>query len=77
MPLGEIAIELTGAVVRVIGHILIDVVLDVAVKGLGYLVCKFFSKSPEPDGVIVILVGVATWLVIFALVFIAYQTINL
>ncbi|QSX40484.1 hypothetical protein [Shewanella cyperi] len=61
MPIGEIAGELLGGVFRILGHFLIEIVLEVLIKGLGYLICRPFSKSISPDGILVIVVGLLAW----------------
>ena len=72
MPLGEIVGEMTGAALRLVSYLFIDLVLDVAVRGLGYAICRPFSKSIDPDGVAVLCVGVAVWMVIIWLGVTAY-----
>lgn len=67
MPLGEIVGEIAGTVLRWVSYLAIDLVLDVAVRGLGYAVSRPFSKSVDPDGVTVLCVGAAVWMVIIFL----------
>lgn len=70
MPIGEIAGEILGGVLRVIGRALAEVVFEVLIKGLGYLICRPFSRSLNPDGVLVTVVGLIAWaLLLFALYF--------
>jgi len=57
MPVGEIAGELLGGVFKFIGRLFIEVVIELIIKGSGYLICRMFSKNVDPDGVLVILVG--------------------
>ncbi|MDO3387938.1 hypothetical protein QWI17_18985 [Gilvimarinus sp. SDUM040013] len=64
MPAGEVAGELLGGIFRLLGYLLIDIVFDVLVRGLGTLVCKLFSKRVNSDGFLVVLVGLFVWLVI-------------
>lgn len=61
MPLGEIASEVIGTVFRFVGHVLLDVVAEVIVRGPGYLICRLFSKDVDPDGMRVAVVSILFW----------------
>lgn len=64
MPIGEIAVELFGGALRVIGRVLAEVVFETCIKGSGYLICRPFSRSVNPDGILVTAVGLAAWVFI-------------
>lgn len=61
MPLGEIASEVLGSVFRFVGHMLLDVVAEVIVKGPGYLICRLFNKNVDPDGMRVVVGSILFW----------------
>lgn len=76
MPIGEIAGELLGGIFRILGNFLAEVVFEILVKGLGYLVCRLFSKSVDPDGISVVLAGFAAWGVIFVALYFGYDYLS-
>lgn len=77
MPLGEITGALFGAALRVVGSMLAEVVIELGIKGIGYFVCKQFSRSVNPDGIVVVLVGVAIWFLILLSVYFLYDAISI
>lgn len=76
MPIGEIAGEVLGGALRVIGRILVEVVFEICIKGLGYLVCRPFSRSVNFDGVLVAVVGLVTWAIILIALYFGYELIS-
>lgn len=64
MPLGEIASEVVGGLVRFLAQFFVDVVLEVVIKGPGYIICRSFSEYVNPDGVAVVVVGLLFWVII-------------
>lgn len=76
MPLGDIAAGLFEIVIRVVGEILLEII----VKGPGYIIVRLFTtpknREVEPDGVLVIAVGVAFWVLIGAGVFFIYLVVS-
>jgi hypothetical protein len=76
MPLGEIAGELIGGTLRFIGQFFAEIVLEITIKGLGYLVCRAFSRSIDPDGILVLVVGVLVWAAIIFCCFISYDWVQ-
>ncbi len=61
MPLAEIAGEIVGGVFRFVVHVFLEVLVEILIKGPGYVICSTFSASVDPDGVTVILVGLLFW----------------
>lgn len=59
MPVGEIAGELLGGVFKLIGRIFTEIIIEILIKGSGYLICRIFSKRADPDGILVVLVGLS------------------
>ena len=48
------------------GQILLEAILEVLVKGTGYFICRQFNRDIDPDGFVVIAVGMLV-VVAFAL----------
>jgi hypothetical protein len=76
MPIGEIAGEVFGGALRIIGRVFAEVVFEICIKGLGYLICRPFSRSVNPDGVLVAVVGLAAWASILAALYLGYEFIS-
>lgn len=77
MPIGEIAADVFGGVLRITGRLLVEIVFELGVKGLGYLICRLFSRSVDPDGVLVTLTGLAAWLLVLMALYFGYEYISL
>lgn len=75
MPIGEIAGELFGGALRIIGRVLAEVFFEICIKGIGYLICRPFSRSVNPDGLLVTVVGLAAWVLILAALYFGYEFI--
>jgi hypothetical protein len=73
VPIAEATGELLGGLLRFLGNFFIEAVLEVLVKGLGYSVCRLFSKSVDPDGFVVAIVGVFSWVAIGILIYFGYE----
>jgi len=71
MPLDELASGLLHIVGRLIGHLFIDIILELLIKGPGYLINKAFArkKDIDPDGFLVLLTGIIFWVLIGIIVF--------
>ena len=50
MPIGDIAGEVLGGVLRFVGNLIIDFVPELLLRAPGYLLCKPFKKDIDPDG---------------------------
>lgn len=61
MPVGEIAATILAGALRFIAHVIVDGVLEILIQGPGYLVCRKFNKNIQPDGVLVVVVGITFW----------------
>ncbi len=64
MPLGEIAGEIVGGLFRFVAHIVFEVLVEILIRGPGYVICGMISRSVDPGGVMVILVGLLFWTVV-------------
>jgi hypothetical protein len=72
MPLDDIAGGLISGVFRVIAHILVDVVLELLIKGPGYAICRIFRTDPDPDAGVVVFVGLLFWAIVGVIIYVAY-----
>ena len=54
--------ELLGGTVRVVSHIVVEVVLEILIRGPGYLICRTLRKGIDPESGWVALAGVMFWM---------------
>ena len=73
MPIPEIAGELISPVLRFLGYVLIDLILEVLVRGAGRIICRPFARSLDADGGVVLLIGVLFWIGVCVLGVTAYS----
>ena len=73
MPAGELASGLFGGVFRIFGWFFIEFILEILIKGLGFIICRIFSKKVDPDGVLVAFVGLALWVLLSFVFFFIYD----
>lgn len=76
MPIGDIAGELFSGLLRFIGSIIVDVILEMAIRGPGYLISRRFKKNIDPDGGWVVVVGILFWIIIGAIGYFAYSHLS-
>jgi hypothetical protein len=69
----ELAGEVLGGAIKFIVNVVAEVVIELLVKGIGYLICKPFKKNIDPDGGMVIFVGLAFWLFVILGGYFAYD----
>lgn len=77
MPLGEIAGEAIGGVFRIIGQLLVEVVVEILIRGPGHLICRMCGYKGSPDGWLPAVVGIVFWVAILGagyLLFVAGPT---
>lgn len=63
MPLESIAEGILGSVLRVLLWVIVEIIFELLIKGLGYIVCRPFTKSDVDDPLCAV-VGVLAWLLI-------------
>ena len=64
---GEIVGEVFSGIFRFILRFFADIIVDLLIKGAGYLIYRPFNKDIDPDSFRVIMVGLVAWaLIIFA-----------
>ncbi len=70
MPLGEIA----SGFLEIIGRIFMELILEILIKGPGYLIVKIFTKKNiNPDSFLVIVIGLIVWVIFGYGVFLVYS----
>jgi len=58
----DVAVNIFKLLARVIGYLFIDIILVFLIKTPGYFITKIFVKrDPNPDGLAVIIMGIAFW----------------
>lgn len=73
MPLGDIAGEALGGVVRVVGRVLFEVIVEFVIQGAGYVLVRPFRSKTEPDDTVCTFVGVIFWVAVGAGSYLAYR----
>jgi hypothetical protein len=56
--------DLLGGLLRIVGDVLSDVVFEIGIRGTGYLICRLFNVPFNTDGNLVVIVGLAFWLLV-------------
>ena len=73
MPIEEIAEGLFKFIGRFLLQLFLEVIVELLIKGPGYLLANIFVKNkPNIDGWITIVFGLIFWLVVGVLVYFAY-----
>lgn len=56
--------DLLGGLLRIVGGVLSEVVFEIGIRGTGYLICRLFNVPFNTDGNLVVIVGLAFWLLV-------------
>jgi len=65
MPLEAIGEGIIRGTIRFFTYLFIDIVLDILIRGPGYLIMKWvFRTYPDPDSFRVLIVGMLFWILI-------------
>jgi hypothetical protein len=77
---GEAIGELAAAILRMFGRVFVEVAVhalgEVAIQGMGYLVCRPFKHDVKPDGLLATVVGLSFWTVFGVLVYLAFRYVG-
>ena len=67
--------DLTEVVVRFIGRLFTEVLIEFLCKGMGYLICRKFNEDIDPDGFMVLIVGLSFWVIVIVSAILIYDTL--
>lgn len=66
MPVGDVAGEALGGVIRFVGRVFVEFVLELLIQGTGGVVLKLLRPRHEPGETAAAIVGLVVWLVVAA-----------
>ena len=58
---------------ELVAHFVGEVVIELAIRGPGYVLARVFKPSVDPDGAMTLVTGLAFWLVVGAFGYLAYR----
>lgn len=62
---------------RFLGYFIMEILFELLIKGPGYFISKLFTTSdPDPDGLMVVLVGLMFWVIVGVLSYSVYINIS-
>ena len=61
MPIGDIAGEVLGGILRIVGRMLFEVFFEFIVKGAGYALVRLVRPKDEPGDTACAVVGLLFW----------------
>ena len=67
--------DLIEVVARFIGRLFTKVLIEFLCKGMGYLICRKFNEVIDPDGFMVLIVGLLFWVIIIVSAVLIYDTL--
>ncbi|MDG6098514.1 hypothetical protein EXU34_13760 [Alteromonas sp. ZYF713] len=71
----EGVVDLIEVVARFIGRLFTEVLIEFLCKGMGYLICRKFNEDIDPDGFMVLIVGLLFWVIVIVLAVLIYDTL--
>lgn len=75
MPIDEIGVGFFGAIFRFLGWVFFEVIVEILIKGLGYLICRPFKKV-DMDSAASAIVGLIAWGVIIISVILVSEPLS-
>lgn len=75
MPIGEIAGEVLGGIIRFVASFLFEVFFEILIKGTGYGAIRFVRPRAEPGERSCAWAGIALWAVVIVLGILVYRYI--
>lgn len=76
MAIDDLATDFLSGALKTLGKFFGNFVVEILIKGLGYLLCRPFSKKIDPESSTVGFVGVLAWLMIFLTLYYAYDYLS-
>jgi hypothetical protein len=71
--IGEVAGGIVRAAGRFIAEIAMHLFLELAVQGMGYVICKPFKTDVKGDGALVTIVGLLFWVLVLGAAYGTYR----
>ena len=75
----EVIGEVLGGALRVVGRffweMVVQVLFELLIQGVGYLLCQPFKPDVEPDGTLATVVGLVAWVLFIAGGYLASQAL--
>lgn len=66
MPLDSVVEGFLGGVLRIVLWVAVEIIFEILIKGLGYIICRPFKKT-EIDDSLCALVGIVAWVILVLL----------
>lgn len=63
MPVDSIVEGFLGGILRIILWVAVEIIFEILIKGLGYIICRPFKKRAVDDGLCAF-VGIAAWIIL-------------
>ncbi len=76
MAIDDLATDFLSGALKALGKFFGNFVVEILIKGLGYLLCRPFSRNIDPESSTVGFVGVLAWLMIFLTLYYAYDYLS-
>lgn len=76
MPLDDLAGDTLGGIFRFLGRMLVELVLELLIKGVGYGVLRVLRPRREPSETATTVIGLLTWIVVIVAAVGLWQTLR-
>lgn len=74
MAIIEIAVEALGGMARFLGGLVADVLIEIGIRGPGYLICRSVKRDVDFGSARVALAGLGFWLLLGTAAYLAWHT---
>jgi hypothetical protein len=74
--MGEVIAELLGGVLRFSYSLIFDVVVELLIRGAGYWICRLLRRDVDPEGALVVWVGIAFWIALIVGSWVAFSWLS-
>ncbi len=72
--MAELLAELLSGVWRFLVHLFVELMLEMAIKGLGFILVKPFSQKNDMDSGLSAVVGILAWVGIFVIAYALFSS---
>ena len=73
MPLDELGAQALGGLLRVLGRVLLELLFELPVRGLGYAILRLGRRRVREDDTACIVAGLLFWAVVAALAWLGWR----